>query len=104
MQVTLPGADISPDTSPIAANSVRTRVAGQNIRMLFSREAPFVGQMKLSDDSFTLRLSSEGGLSKLNYFSVGGKFSDQLALTFDQGSATQIRDDPKVFGRSARGG
>lgn len=104
VKITLPGSAQSPDTTPITANSVRIRQTNQNIQMLFTRESPFVGSMALSDSVFSLNLTSEGGLSKSSYFSAGGNFSDTLALAFSQGSSVQQRDDPKVFGRSARGG
>lgn len=103
VKITSLGSAQSPDTTPIAASSVRIRQANQTIRMLFSRDSPFVGSMTLSDSTFSLRLISEGGLSKSSYFSAGGNFSDILALAFGQGSSTQQRDDPKVFGRGARG-
>lgn len=104
LRVTLPGSEQPPDTTPIATNSVRIRSINQNIRMLFSRDTPFVGEMTLADSAFAVAIKSNGGLSKNSYFSISGSVSDQVALSFGQGSSTQVRHDPKVLGRSARGG
>lgn len=105
VQIKQPGAVLPPVAWAFSSDSVNTSLRGQYFHLLFSQYSPpFFGQMTLSDADFLLNLASEGGLSKRNAFGISGSISNQIELTFGQGASFRTQDDPKVFGRSARGG